>query len=179
MSFGFPSECDIVVMKPDGTGRHVVVGSHEINLYPDLSPDGTQIAFTSNRDGLVSAIWVADLAGHTLRRLTKPGIEAFYPQWSISGARILLGDNFERPHTNTFVVNPAGGRARQITFVEDPDSAFFASYSPDGNHIVLISDVDRASGFSLFTANGNGSDMTAIVTDHPRVTYADWGPEEE
>ncbi len=173
---GYLLGCDILVMNADGTGRRRLVGSHVINQYPAWSPDGTQIAFTSDRAGWLSATWVVNSAGGGLRRLTRPNLEAFYPQWSPLGNRVLFGDNFDRPHTNTFVMNPGGARVRQLTSVPSPDSAFFATYSPDGRQIVLISDSLPGPGIDLFTMNANGTGLTPIVTNRPHVTYSDWGP---
>lgn len=173
---GYPLGCDIDVLNADGTGRRILVGSHVVNKDPEWSPDGTQIAFDSNRAGLISAVWLVNSAGGGLQRLTRPVIEAFYPQWSPLGNRILFANNQGRPHTNTFVMNPDGSRARQLTGVPYPYSAFFATYAPDGRHISFISDHPlHGRGFELFTMNGNGTDVTPIVTDHHRVTYSDWG----
>lgn len=174
---GYLLGCDILVMNADGTGRRILVGSHVINQYPDWSPDGSQIAFTSDRAGLVSALWVVNSSGGGLRRLPlPPNLEAFYPQWSPLGNRILFGNSYGRATTNTFAMNPAGHRATQVTHVPIPDSAFFASYAPDGRHAVLISDSLPGPGADLFTMNANGTDLTPILTSHPRVTYSDWGP---
>jgi TolB protein len=173
---GYLLGCDIVVMNANGTGRRLLVGSHVVNQYPAWSPDGTQIAFTSDRGGWVSTTWLVDSAGGGLRRVTRPNLEAFYPQWSPMGNRIMFGNNFDRPITNTYAMNPDGVRVRQLTHVPSPNSAFFATYSPDGAHAVLISDVLTGPGLDLFTMNANGTDLTPIVTNRPHVTYSDWGP---
>ncbi len=173
---GYLLGCDIVVMNADGSGRRLLVGGHVVNEYPEWSPDGTQIAFTSDRAGLVSANWVVSSTGGELRRMTTANLEAYYPQWSPLGNRILFGNNYGRPVTNTFAMKPDGKRPRQVTQVPSPHAAFCATYSPDGRHAVLISDYLPGPGTDLFTMNGDGTDLTPILTDRPNVTYSDWGP---
>jgi DNA-binding winged helix-turn-helix (wHTH) protein len=56
---------------------------------PDWSPDGSQIAFVSNRDGL-PAIWVMRADGSNPRNLTHDLGRSDSPAWSPDGARIAL-----------------------------------------------------------------------------------------
>ncbi len=51
MPFGFIGSCDISVMSADGSYAYRVVGGHRIHVRPVFSPDGTSIAFASDRAG--------------------------------------------------------------------------------------------------------------------------------
>ncbi|MDX6307678.1 MAG: TolB protein [Nocardioidaceae bacterium] len=170
--FGF---CNIDLMNSDGTGRRILVGSHVANFDPSWSPDGHEIVFASDRANLVAAIWVIDLADHTLRRLTRPALEACYPSWSPLGNRILFTGGCGHANPHSYVMNPDGTHVRRISPEPSNKSAAFGSYSPDGRHIVLVSDVLVGLGADLFTMNGNGTGMTPIVTNHRHVFFADWG----
>jgi Tol biopolymer transport system component len=171
-AFGY---CDIDVMNSDGTGRHIVVGSHVHNFDPSWSPDGSQLAFTSDRAGLLAAVWVVDLVDHRLHRLTRPAIEGCYPSWSPLGNRILFTSDCDRPNPHLYVMNPDGSRVRRISSEPPNKASGFGSYSPDGRHIVFISDVLVGFGADLFTMNGNGTGRTVIVTNHRHVFFSDWG----
>ncbi len=176
VTLGFPLYCDLDVMNADGTGRHILVGSHRFNLDPDYSPDGKRIAFDSDRAGLTSAIWVVNAAGGSPRRLTDPKLEAFWPQWSPDGRDILMTSHCCLPGSQIFVMQANGSRLRQLTDLSDGRQAYFATYSPDGSQIVLASDLQRPGGFSdLYTMNADGSDLHAIDVVHPRVALSDWG----
>ena len=59
------------------------------NFLPAFSPDGTRLAFSSNRDGN-SEIYVMDRDGSNLRRITNhPSIDST-PTWSPTGAQIAF-----------------------------------------------------------------------------------------
>ena len=58
--------------------------------HPAISPDGTQVAFVREADGL-SSLFVIDVDGTGERRLTSTGA-AFTPAWSPSGTRIAVTD---------------------------------------------------------------------------------------
>lgn len=56
--------------------------------FPRASPDGSLVAFVSNRDGS-SEIYVMPMRGGPARRLTRDGGEKSPPSWSASGSRIV------------------------------------------------------------------------------------------
>lgn len=62
-------------------------------LYPSLSPNGKQVAFTLFSAGQSAAIWVRDLARRTTTRFTFHPAEEFYPVWSPDGTRIVFSSN--------------------------------------------------------------------------------------
>jgi Tol biopolymer transport system component len=174
---GFDSQCDIDVIRSDGSGLRTVVGGHRINSNPEYSPNGRRIAFQSDRAGLVSAVWVVNVSGTGLKRLTKPTLEAQYPQWSPDGGQILLTSNFLRPTTQLFLIRPDGSHLKQLTHAPSGHSEALGSFSPDSRRIVLISDLAHDNGSNdLFTMQADGTHLTKIVANHPRVALSDWGP---
>jgi len=58
-----------------------------------LSPDGGRLAATVEANDGRSAIWVYDLARHTLVRLTADGEVAFRPEWTPDGSRVLFSSD--------------------------------------------------------------------------------------
>lgn len=178
--FGFAAACDIVVVGADGTGMRLVAGGHRLNRQPVWSPDGSRIAFASDRAGFISAVWVTRATGGgRLIRLTPPGLEGFWPSWSPNGARLIFCDNWERPDGDIFRMRADGSHLRQLTHFRAHHGGCFASYSPDGRHIVLSSDARRPVGADmtdLFTMHADGTHLTRIVTAPPQGVLADWGP---
>jgi eukaryotic-like serine/threonine-protein kinase len=103
---------------------------------PSYSPDGSRLAFGSNRSGF-EELWVGDLEGRGAVQLTK--VEASRsgsPRWSPDGSLIAFDS---RPNRNAdiFVVRSDGGTPRRITTYSGEDVV--PSWSRDGRWIYFMS----------------------------------------
>jgi len=147
----------------------------------DWSPDGTKVAFSSNMDGLLSAVWVMNADGSHQQRLTAASLEAGSPNWSPDGTHIIFGDKCCLFGTNIWVMNADGSGQRQITHFATKHQGAIGAYSPDGKQIVLIADLaynprGPCSGCAdLYTMDANGTHMTKIVSDQPAMFSSAWG----
>jgi len=66
--------------------------------HPEVSPDGQQIAFISNRDGN-QEIYTMKLDASNQKRLTFNELDDWYPSWSPDGSRIIFSSTKgEEPH---------------------------------------------------------------------------------
>jgi TolB protein len=176
---GFIAYCDIAVIHADGTHFKTLLSSgHWSNVRPEYSPDGDQIAFSSDRGGLQSAVWVMDAEGSSLKRLTSPRLRAFWPDWAPNGRRILFSDNCCLPHSNLWTVRPDGSGLSKLTDVADQLDAAFASFSPNGKRIVTFFTqgcVDSPCEH-FYTLHADGSNFHRVVTGKPDTFLTDWGP---
>ena len=88
---------DIYTIRPDGTDpRRVTSHEEENDAFPQLSPDGTKIAFTSWNLALDSAsaeVWVMDVDGTDRQQLTSNQSEDSYPVWSPNGKQLAFQSN--------------------------------------------------------------------------------------
>src|SRR4051795_10858854 len=89
LPFGFVTRCALAIVNADGTGLRTIVDGNNFHLRPVVSPDGRKVAFMSDKGGLQSAIWVADIDGRNLRRLTTPRTRAFWPEFTPDGRHVL------------------------------------------------------------------------------------------
>jgi Tol biopolymer transport system component len=181
-SVGFLTNCDIVIVKPDGSGLRTVVDGGRWNGNASFSPDGKWIAFDSDRGGFLSAVWVLRLNGGQPVRLTKPDLEAFWPNWSPDGTHLVLSSNCCRPLSQVFTVKKDGSQLRQLTHATGGGGPAFASYSPDGQRIVFSSDQKRGPDFDrldLFVMRTDGTHQQRIVDDQPSAVGGDWSRGEE
>jgi len=150
---------DLYVMNADGTGRVNLTNAAGTEEDPVWSPDGSQIAFWSVRDGSAD-IWVMDADGRGQRNLTNsPSLSETTPVWSPEGDRILFtASTSSASHLD--VINADGsGRAH---FTDQPADIAFGILSPDGARIAYSA---QATGYKLFTTSTDGSDPKSVTGD--------------
>ena len=88
-------------------------GKAEENFLPVFSPDGTKIAFQSNRDGNAE-IYVMNRDGSGIRRITNHPLSDTTPTWSPSGNQIaFVSDRTGSPQI--YVVDADGLNFRPLT----------------------------------------------------------------
>lgn len=144
---------------------------------PEYSPDGSEIAFESNRGGLQSAVWVMRANGAGLKRLTAAKLVAFWPEWSPHGTQIAFTTHGCIVGSDIWAMQADGNGQHALTHVPSNHNAGFESYSPDGSKIVFTSDIldPNAATSAIFVMNADGSGRHAILTTQPTVLLVDWG----
>ena len=80
---GFATE--IYVVNASGGGLRRLTRNLGDDQAPSWSPDGTKIAFTSERHGGISEIFVMNADGTLQTRLTRNLIPDYLPAWGPSG----------------------------------------------------------------------------------------------
>jgi dipeptidyl aminopeptidase/acylaminoacyl peptidase len=141
--------------------RYAALSSSPLPLTPDdlyefrfltdaqISPDGGRIAYavkTANakRDGYQGAIWLVPFDGTKAPAQVTAGIaQDSSPRWSADGERLAFtsdrGDvpkGRKRPARNLFVLDLAGGEARQLTRFDDDCSD--PVWAPDGRSLAFV-----------------------------------------
>ena len=114
---------DVYVMNADGSKPINLTNHPALDGYPDWSPDGTRIAFHSNRDGDDNwEIYVMNADGTNPINLTNHPAEDWRPAWSPDGARIAFesnrdGDWERNRHDNweVYVMNADGTNPINLT----------------------------------------------------------------
>jgi Tol biopolymer transport system component len=102
----------VVVDTPGGRPRQVVMGDWD-DGEPSLSPNGTTIAFVSNRDGNFH-IFVMNIDGSGVRQLTRGSFDDRAPVWSADGTIIAFTSDRGGDPAQVFLVSLAGGDARPM-----------------------------------------------------------------
>ena len=167
------------------------------NSMPVVSPKGNQIAFVSNRSG-VMRIWVSNLDGSNARQISKPEmdyhqvikapIEQKVPAWSPDSKWIAHWEGVEMIHLSKFtgvrdperdqmilatfhvwVVGSEGKNRRKVGRGDDPN------WSPDGFVTRAFPDQDRG-GPKIMIETPSGEKELPIVPRQKNWGRFTWKP---
>jgi Tol biopolymer transport system component len=108
---------DIWVMNADGTNPVQLTTDPAGDHTPAWSPDGTKIAFVSDRDGGNFEIYVMNADGSGQTRLTDDPAQDFDPTWSPDGSRIAFVSDRDDGFFDIFVMNADGSGPTNLTNV--------------------------------------------------------------
>lgn len=111
-----------------------IVDDRSHNFHARLSPDGRQVAFDSDRDGL-RGVYVADRNGHHVRRVSGEGFAAI-PTWSPDGRTLAFvrAESDRSQVWNLWTLDLSGGREKRLTSYGAGQS-WGGSWFPDGQRI--------------------------------------------
>ena len=144
------------------------------DLYPTWSPDGTQIAFTSRREGNAD-IHIVRLADGAVRRVTRQPSEEWAPAWSPDGTRLAYqSDRYGQ--SDIFVSDIAEGTEKRVTpFIGNHEAPH---WSPDGGQIVFDSDLDVEeavhASINVYLIGVDGSNVRRF---YPYAESPSWSPD--
>ena len=135
-------------MEADGTNPVNLTNHPAIDLGPDWSPDGKQIAFYSNRKENVD-IYVMDADGANPIRLTNAAAKDRRPAWSPDGKQIAF-TSLRDGNAEIYVMNADGTNPTNLTQHREWDtnpswgSVPTLSVSPNEKLAILWGKVKRA-----------------------------------
>lgn len=164
----------------DGGGLTRVTNSGGMEDVPiDYSPDGQRIVFgrvsvDDHGCGRTGALYVVNVDGTGLRRITPFGFCDDDGSWSPDGTRIAFAHR-----GSLFVVHPDGGEMSRID-IAGTSRRFGGdiAWSPDGTKITFILATLRGPGTfqeGIATANADGSDVQLVTTSPTFDNQTDWG----
>ena len=152
----------IHIMNSDGTELKKLVDSAR---FPKLSPDGKKVVYRYYKP---NSIWVMNPDGTDKKKVFDDYKYSFSSnfRWTID-SRYLLLNNRSNVISKININDPT-----DIEYIYDPVAHWDPEYSPDGNYITFVSNMDGGR-HDLFVARSNGSDLYRIVFDtNPRLLNA-------
>ena len=165
----FDNHDDVWTINADGTDLTRLTRSLAFEFDPSWSPDGTQIAYRSDR-GDESEIWVMNADGTDQRRL----IAGLSPAWSPDGSSIAYsspGHDPMPPLSGISIMNADGSGQHRVP---NTDGGEYPSWSPDGKRIAFNSNLSGDHVMYIVDVNGVGLVDLSSVGEGWQV---DWSPD--
>ncbi|MDX1995560.1 MAG: protein kinase [bacterium] len=158
---------DIFVMNVDGSNPVALTDNVATDQWPAWSPDGSQIAFTSQRDGNFE-IYVMDADGENVRRITENPAADLWVSWSPDGSQIAFQSNRDG-NLEIYVMNADGTDVRRLTENDADDQ--WPDWSPNGT-IVFASNRDGNQEIYLIQPDGTG--LTRVTNTSTDERFPVW-----
>jgi Tol biopolymer transport system component len=175
----------------DGNGEiYLLTAESETNLTnnpaedieSNLSPDGKKVVFSSDREGNTYHLYVMNVEGGGLKRLTDGLAGDLSPRWSPDGKQIA----FSRGGT-IMVMDSDGSNVRQVTEPQSEATAppceaggFLGGWSPDGKQLTFYAASVTEGLGQICIINVDGSGLTVVASEPPGYhVEPSWSPDGE
>jgi TolB protein len=167
---------DLYLINVDGTGLQQLTDAPRDDVGGVWSPDGSQIAFASNREGEQNyEIYVIDADGGNERRLTDNPAKDWGPSWSADGSTIAFTSDRDGKR-RIYVMDADGANQRVLEPVEE-NLGWAPAWSPVRNELLFVSDRDGDSEIYLFQIDeGSVQQLTFNELQDERPA---WSPDGE
>jgi len=141
--------------------------------FANWSPNGRQVVFNSFWGGLPKRdIYVIDIDGTGLTKLTDNPADDTRPDWSPNGQRIAFQSN-RSGNNDIYLMNPDGSDVVQLTSHAATDAA--PEWSPDGKRIAFQS--NRDGDDDIWVMNADGSGLMQLTNNNIRDAKPSWSPD--
>jgi Tol biopolymer transport system component len=154
---------DLWLIESDGTNPRPLTQDRWEDTLPRWSPDGSHIAFLSNRDFYEkSNIWIIDPVSGACEQITSNG--ANYFSWSPEGTRLAYSNE-----EGVWVVSLDGSPPEQIA-----EGVWAPEWSPDGNWLGVVGPVVEmeVSTFLVFSMVSLDDEGRLTILDFVRGNLA-------
>ncbi len=159
---------EIYLGGPTGDTRVARVSGNDIQ--PRLNRGADQIAFASNRAGNYE-IYLMNMDGSGVRRLTENEKDDVAPVWSPDGKKILF-QSYRDGQSEIYVMDINGDNQTRLT--QDPDFDGQPDWSPDGKKIAFAS--RRTGGYRIYVANADGT-AVQMLSAQSYSAHPKWSPD--
>jgi hypothetical protein len=151
---------DIFRMAPDGSEIINLTQDPGYDVEPAWSPDGSQVAFVSNRPQEKQEggnyILVMNADGSNVRQLTFENDSA-QPDWSHDGSLITYSNQGD------IYVIKTDGSGQSVNLTQSPAHDIEPTWSPDGSRIAWLS--GEGGKLDIFTMNPDGSQVKQLTAN--------------
>ncbi|HEY2998625.1 MAG TPA: Hsp70 family protein [Acidimicrobiales bacterium] len=150
---------ELRVIDSEGSGDRLVIGDIVPDARATWSPDGTMMAFVSDRDGPAD-IYVLELATGKLTNLTDSPEDEGDPAWSPDGTSIAYWSR-AGGNQDIYVVPVAGGEPQRLTV--EPGDDGDPAWRPLGGGIAFSS--QRNGNWDIYVMDDDGGGQRQLTDD--------------
>jgi len=153
---------EIYVVTSDGTGIVNLTNHPGNDLTPVWSPDGSRVAFSSDRDGDVGLFLMGD-DGSNPTWVASSGFLT-YPTWSPDGKKIAFTSSLE-DYSEIYVIDADGTDLTRLTYQLEgtPVDNAMPAWSPDGTKIAFSTFSGGECNDDIWVMNSDGSNRVNLT----------------
>lgn len=171
----------IHLINSDGTGLTQLTAGSRREGSPSWSPDGKYLAFAAT-DWVVSGIYVMQpgQSGEAVLIESEAPDDYWGPRWSPDGRQIALVSDFEGDieiYMSDITITSTSIKLAEplVRLTNSPWTDTDPNWSPDGSHIVFVSERDGNS--EIWTMRADGSDAVRLTDNAWAEAMPVWSPD--
>lgn len=145
----------IYSMNPDGTDEQRLFDAAGTEVWPDISPNGRHLVYTSNSTGN-NEIYVMDLRTGDIANVTNNSADDNWARWSPNGHELVFHSN-RGGNYNIWVLSLRDSTLHQVTTSSVLDQ--WPDWSPDGKQILFR----RGQNLSVADADGTEQNIAQLT----------------
>ena len=161
---------DLYAVDYDGEGLLRLTANRVLNLCPNWSPDGSEIAFTSYRNHQ-QGLFILDTSNGKVRPVTSQEGLNFGADWHPDGEELLVSMS-RGGNPEIYRITPAGKIIKRLTVSKAIEIS--PSWAPGGRDLVFTS--DRTGTPQLYIIDSDGAGRRRLTFEGRYNDSAVWSP---
>lgn len=168
---GTTGKKEIWIADYDGANAKQLTQHNDISIQPEISPDGTKLAYVSYRQGY-PWLYLLNIATGAVSPISRKVGVNIAPGWAPDGNSLVLALSIDG-NTEIYRINQDGSGARRLTNDKSVDTS--PCFSPDGRQIAFVKDVGNSP--QIYVMNSDGSSPRRLSYGYGKAYDPAWSPD--